>query len=96
MTRAVVLLGGGRAVSGQVAKLLADGAAVVLAEAPEVLAEVVRAVGDGSDRRRFAAVAGDPSRADVRAAALEMAGEIHGADTPEVVEFGSGLDPPVK
>jgi hypothetical protein len=96
MTRAVVLLGGGRGVSGEVTRLLGEGSSVVLVEAPDVLSDVVQTVAPDGERRRFACLAGDPAAPESRAAAIELAREIHGVEVPEVVEFDSGLDPPVK
>ncbi len=96
MARVVVLVGGGETAASQVKRLLDEDVVVVFVERPDVVATVVRAVPEGHERARFAVVAGDPSSADVRAAALEFAREHHVDAMPEVVDIGSGIDPTVK
>lgn len=96
MARAVVLLGGGDDVGGTIERLLEEGASVVLVDRSDVVSRVVADVADVQDRARFAVVTGDPASPESRAAALELAAEHYAVESPEVVVFSPGLDPPVK
>ena len=87
MARVVVMAGGDGSVLGHVERLLDEGASVVLVAPSDELGMVLSAISDRHDRARLATVSGDPSADEARAAALELAREIHGADAPEVMDF---------